>query len=106
MGARSDDCGMDLAGIEGELADGKDDEAEESCWADIKFDLKPYGAELWLDTIDYGSKLMPVGQFHWDIDGWDVETGWECFMPMNHKAETLFSALRKHWRSDEKLRKL
>ena len=32
----------------------------------IKYDLKPYGLELWLGTLDYKNDQVPVGQFRYN----------------------------------------
>ena len=73
----------------------------------IKYDLKPYGTELWLDTLDYKNDQVPARQFRYDLASWDVVAGRKSFMPMkNLKSETVVTTLRKHRRHDEKLRKV
>ena len=73
----------------------------------IKYNLKPYGTELWLDTLYYKNDQVPVGQFHYDLASWDVGTGWTAFMPMkNVKADMVVATLRKHRRYDEELKKV
>ena len=60
-----------------------------------------------MDTLDYKNDQVPVGQFRYDLAGWDVGTGWKAFMPMkNLKADTVVITLRKHRRYDEKLKKV
>jgi hypothetical protein len=74
---------------------------------EVELSLKPYGAEIWLYTLDYKSDQTAIGQFRYDLAAMDVGTGWTAFLPMrNQKTETVRHTLRRDRRHHEVLRKI
>ena len=75
--------------------------------ASIRQDLKPFGEEAWIDTIDYKSDQNPLGAYRYDLALYDGGTGWEQLAPMrNVKTPTVVGTLREYRRHSESFKRL
>ena len=69
--------------------------------ADAPIKHAQFGHELWLDPLDYKSSSAPVGQYRYDLAGWDAGTGWRCLPLRNQKTSSIVSTLKAYRRHHE-----